>query len=110
MTMGQTATIEVKIKTIETHHTDEGNRLNQPLINVILECNLQGSPEKKEIAFSEMLSNLADMSPAELQQYVAAVIQNYVETAYKGQRVLDPNTGNWKYQDTYIGRTFIVEI
>lgn len=102
--------VNVKVKDIITIHTSSGGRLDQPMIEVMLEVNKVGETEKYEIKFSEMLSNLASMTPSDLQVYVQKIVEAYVETAYKGQQTLDPGTGDWEKQAQYIGKEFTVEI
>ena len=104
------AQINVKIKDIVTIHTAKENRLDQPLIDVTLECNKAGETEKHEIKFSEMLSNLADMTSEELLDYVEQLVRSYAETAYKGNQAFDPVTGNWDKTSLVMGREFTVEV
>lgn len=102
--------VKVKIKDIKTIHTDTAGRLDQPMIEVSLECNKVGAAEKYEIKFSEQLSNLAGMTDAELRDYCQMLVESYAKTAYKGQQGLDPVTKNWVKQAQYIGQEFTVDV
>ena len=102
--------VNVKVKDIVTVHTDTDGRLDQPLIEVVLEVNKVGQTEKREIKFSEMLSTIAGMDNAHLIEHVEMLVQSYARTAYKGQQELDPETGHWARTDQAIGREFVVEV
>jgi len=102
--------VKVKVKDIQTIHTDGGGRLDQPMIEVTLECNKVGEATKYEVKFSEQLANLAGMSDAQLLGYCQMLAESYAKTAYKGQQQLDPVTKNWKKQNDYIGQEFTVDI
>ncbi|MBA7576331.1 hypothetical protein ES708_18170 [subsurface metagenome] len=104
------AQVNVKIKDIQTIHTNTKKRLAQPLIEVTLECNKVGQTEKHEIKFSEMLSNLADKTNEELLDFVERLVRSYVETAYKSQRAIDPGTGDWNKTSLAVGKELIVEV
>lgn len=102
--------VNVKVKDIQTIHTHGGGKLDQPMIEVTLECNKVGETEKHEIKFSEMLSTIADMSNIQLIGYVQMLIESYTKTAFKGQQELDPKTGNWVRMDKALGQEFVVEV
>lgn len=101
--------VNVKIKSIETIHTNVGSRLDQPMINVVLEVNKVGSDDKYEITFSEMLSNMSGKTDAELNDFVTNMVTSYVKTAYKGQQELAGDK-EWKKQKTYIGKQFVITV
>ncbi len=102
--------VKVKIKDIRTIHTNEGGRLDQPMIEVTLECNKVGVAEKYELKFSEQLANLAGMSDVQLRNYCQMLVESYAKTAYKGQQQLDPLTKDWNQQANYIGQEFTVDV
>jgi hypothetical protein len=102
--------VRVKIKDIKTIHTDSGGRLDQPMIEVTLECNKVGAAEKHEIKFTEQLSNLAGMTDAQLRNYCQMLVEAYTKSAYKGQQELHPDTKDWNKQAQYIGQEFTIDV
>lgn len=102
--------VNVKIADVKTIHTHSGSRLDQPMIEVTLEINKVGEPEKYEIKFSEMLSNIADKTNQELLDMLEMLVGSYVKTAYKGQESLDTETGEWKRRSQAIGKEYIIEL
>ncbi len=102
--------VHIKIKDIRTIHTDGGGRLDQPMIEVTLQCNKVGETNIYEVKFSEQLANFADMSDVQLVDYCTTLVKSYAQTAYKGQRQLDGVSRNWNKQSQYIGQEFTVDV
>jgi hypothetical protein len=102
--------INVLIKAITTIHTNAGSRLDQPMVEVTLECNKAGDTDKYEIKFTEMCSNLVGMSDADLLANITALVGSYIKTAYAGQQILDGTTHDWVKQTQYIGKTLSITI
>ncbi len=102
--------VNVRVADVKTIHTDNGNRVDQPLIEVTLEVNKVGETEKYEIKFTEILSKIAYMTNLELLELVENLVHAYVRTAYRGRSEIDPETGEWIKASLVIDKTFIVEV
>ena len=101
--------IEVKIKNIQTIHTDTDGRLDQPMIDVTLECNELGEVDKYEIKFSEQLSSFDGMNDAQILEHFQMLVDSYVKNAYKGQGQLDVGQ-NWNKQSQYLDMELTVDV
>jgi len=102
--------IEVTIKNVETFHTDEGSRIDQPGIAVTLAVKKAGDIRQSEIVFTELLSNLFGMTDAELLAWIENAVNSYVKTSYKGTEQLDSETGEWAKAAVIVGKTFTLDI
>lgn len=108
--------VEVTITNIATVNTDvEGIRENQPLVEFTLHLKRAESEEigaqdiESEIKFTEMLSVIADMTPEQLGDHILMLVQDYVNTALKGQKVLTAQK-EWAAKDTFLGKTYTIEV
>lgn len=102
--------VNAKITKVVTINTDtEATRENQPLAEFTLEISKEGSAEKREIKFTEMLSNLARMDAIQIANYLAVIMEDYVRTAIKGQEALGSDK-KWVEQSRLIGTEFTFDI
>jgi hypothetical protein len=101
--------IQVNIKDITTINTNGDSNLNQPLIEVTLECNESGGVDKYIIKFSEQLSFFDGMSDADILAHFEMLANSYIKSSYKGQDQLDIDK-NWSKQSQFIGSEFTVDV
>jgi hypothetical protein len=100
--------IQAKISDVKTIHTNEGARADQPLVEFTLEMTID--KEKKELKFTEMLCNLANLDSESLSNLLESHIKNYVETAFGWAESIEPKTGDWSRAKDLIGKTYTINI
>lgn len=97
--------VSARIKDIITLNTDDGNMENQPMVEITLAITKGGANEETEIKFTEMLSNLSDLSSSEVAEYMSKVIKEYIMVALKGQKDLDEKK-EWKAKDRLLNQKY----
>jgi len=105
--------VEAKITDIKTKHTGGDGREDQPALEITLEVTKVDGKDKAEptkIRFSELLSNIADMDNAALNSYFEQQIMAYMDTAFKGQKVVDKTTQEWKHTSAFLGKKYTIEV
>jgi hypothetical protein len=99
--------VNVKISDVKTIHTNDRTKVDQPIVEFTLELMIDN--EKKELKFTEMLCNLADLDSKQLLEHLNGHIQDYVRTAYKGRDEIN-SQGNWDKTANIIGKTYTITV
>lgn len=100
-------TVSAKIKSINTiHTTDENSRQDTPVIEFVMELN--DGKDITELKFTEMLSNLARKTDAEVDEFIQQLVTAYVGSSYLGLDEVEPETGNWDKVPALLNKTYVM--
>lgn len=104
--------VKVTIKDVRTISTAVDDRENTPIAEITLELERldEIGSRPTELKFTEMLSVLADMTSEELDTHLENIIKDYVGLAFRGQKLLDESTGEWKDASRLVNREYLIEV